>query len=87
MVTSKSTSPDKPVFLVHQGAMVIIRLRIAAGSERGWVPLMISAPAQVSISVARRNNHQVLEVFLHLKDFMLMTSSFVLFWPEKCPSG
>lgn len=62
MVMSKASSPDKPVFLMHQGGKFVLRIRIAAGSERGWVPLMISSPAQINISVARKNNNQVLEV-------------------------
>ena len=65
MVTSKASSPDKPVFLMHQGAKFVVRLRIAAGSNRGWVPLMVSPPAQVSLAVARKSNNQALEVDSH----------------------
>ena len=52
---------------MHQGGTFLIRIRLAAGSNRGWVPLMISFPGQVNISVARKDMNQTLEVSLILR--------------------
>ena len=70
---------------MHQGGTFLIRIRLAAGSNRGWVPLMISFPGQVNISVARKDMNQTLEVstpcnLSPIDTCKLFSGIFFMFW-------
>ena len=62
MAPSKAASLDQPVFMMRLGARFVFRISLAAGSRRGWVPLMVTGPFKLRLGFARSDPGEVLQV-------------------------
>lgn len=62
MVANKAASHNQPAFMVRSGARLVFRIHLSAGSRRGWVPLMVTAPTKLRIGFSKSDQGDTLEV-------------------------
>lgn len=62
MVANRAASLEQPVFMLASGAKFAIRLRLAAGSRRGWVPLMFQGAPKLRVGFSKSDQGDSLPV-------------------------